>query len=97
MSKSNKLILDCPSPELVQVLLGHLDATHTSMKFDIGSDAYCDGVSMEDMCDQYFDIKFSVEFASDSGDRQMSDSGDKLDVLKSLMRLSDKKAFPFRG
>ena len=95
---SNKLTLDCPSPELVQVLLEYIDATHSSMKFDCGSEvSCCDGVSMEDMCDQYFDIKFSVEFASDSGDRQMSDAGDKLDVLNTLVRLSDKKAFPFRG
>ena len=95
---SNKLILDCPSPELIGVLLEYLDAVHSNMKSDRDMEmSYCDGVSMEDMCDQYFDIKYSFECSSDSGDTQISNSGDKLDVLSALMRLSDRKLFPFEG
>lgn len=95
----NKLILDRPSPELIGVLLEYFDAVHSSMKFDRDMEvSYHDGVSMQDMCDQYFDIKYSFECSSDSGDMQMSNySGDKLDVLSALMRLSDRKLFPFES
>ena len=87
---SNKLILDCPSPELIGVLLEYLDAVHSNMKSDRDMGiSYCDGVSMEDMCDQYFDIEYSFECSSNSGD--------KLDVLSALMHLSDRKLFPFES
>lgn len=91
---TNKLILDCPSPELVGTLLAYMDHVHTNMKSDLDQES-CFDVSMRDMCDQYFDIKYSAEF--ESGDQTVSVVLDKVDILKVLVSHCDSKRFPFNG